>query len=200
MTKRTHSAPRSYSSRQRRRRARAVRRRAVGAQRLASFRPRYCPRRVRARLSDHRASDNPSTGLSRDFLIDAFLKRSTRWNDGQTIRPVDQRPDSPARRRFSNNVLQRSVAGSEELLAAAHLFPAGSLPPPELDSDEAVLRLCDEAPRRSGLRLGSREARKGQARPGPMTRWSVNRSLRGRLFLIVGTAAMALLICSSVAR
>src|SRR5258708_6131694 len=54
--------------------------------------------------------DNPSTGLSREFLIDAFLKRSTRWSDGETIRPVDQRPDSAARRRFSELILQRSVA------------------------------------------------------------------------------------------
>lgn len=82
--------------------------------------------------------DNPSTGLSRDFLIDAFLKRTTRWNDGETIRPVDQRPDSPVRRRFSELILQRSVAAVKSYWQQ-RIFSGRELPPPELDSDEAVV-------------------------------------------------------------
>ena len=82
--------------------------------------------------------DNPSTALSRDFLIDAFLKRTTRWNDGETIRPVDQRPDSVTRRRFSRAVLQRSVAAVKSYWQQ-RIFSGRELPPPELESDEAVL-------------------------------------------------------------
>ena len=82
--------------------------------------------------------DNPSTGLSRDFLIDAFLKRTTRWNDGETIRPVDQRSDSFVRRRFSESVLQRSVAAVKSYWQQ-RIFSGRELPPPELDSDEAVV-------------------------------------------------------------
>jgi hypothetical protein len=82
--------------------------------------------------------DNPSTGLSRDFLTDAFLKRVTRWGDGETLRPVDQRADSIVRRRFSDNVLQRSVAAVKSYWQQ-RIFSGRDLPPPELDSDEAVV-------------------------------------------------------------
>jgi ABC-type phosphate transport system substrate-binding protein len=82
--------------------------------------------------------DNPSTALGRDFLSDAFLKRTTRWNDGETIRPVDQRPDSFVRRRFSDGVLQRSVAAVKSYWQQ-RIFSGRDLPPPELDSDDAVV-------------------------------------------------------------
>jgi ABC-type phosphate transport system substrate-binding protein len=82
--------------------------------------------------------DNPSTALTREFLIDAFLKRTTRWNDGEAIRPVDQRVDSAVRRRFSDSVLQRSVAAVKSYWQQ-RIFSGRDLPPPELDSDDAVM-------------------------------------------------------------
>lgn len=82
--------------------------------------------------------DNPSPSVTRDFLIDAFLKRTTRWNDGEAIRPVDQRADSAVRRRFSESVLQRSVAAVKSYWQQ-RIFSGRELPPPELDSDEAVV-------------------------------------------------------------
>ena len=82
--------------------------------------------------------DNPSTSVTRDFLIDAFLKRTTRWGDGETIRPVDQRSDSLVRRRFSESILQRSVAAVKSYWQQ-RIFSGRELPPPELDSDEAVV-------------------------------------------------------------
>src|SRR5688572_16414247 len=53
---------------------------------------------------------NPLDATSRDFLMDVFLKRATRWHDGETIKPVDLRADAAARRKFSERVLKRSVA------------------------------------------------------------------------------------------
>ena len=82
--------------------------------------------------------DNPSTSLSRDALTDSFLKRTTRWGDGETIRPVDQRSDSAVRRRFSDSVLQRSVAAVKSYWQQ-RIFSGRELPPPELESDEAVV-------------------------------------------------------------
>jgi ABC-type phosphate transport system substrate-binding protein len=82
--------------------------------------------------------ENPNTSLAREFLIDAFLKRTTRWGDGETIRPVDQRSDSAVRRRFSESVLQRSVAAVKSYWQQ-RIFSGRELPPPELDSDEAVV-------------------------------------------------------------
>jgi ABC-type phosphate transport system substrate-binding protein len=82
--------------------------------------------------------DNPSSAFNREFLTDAFLKRTTRWNDGETIKPVDQRVDSLARRRFSESVLQRSVAAVKSYWQQ-RIFSGRDLPPPELDSDDAVV-------------------------------------------------------------
>src|SRR6185436_4336956 len=53
---------------------------------------------------------NPVTAVPRKFVADAFLKKTTRWDHGEIIRPVDQVADSPVRRKFSEEVLKRSVA------------------------------------------------------------------------------------------
>ena len=82
--------------------------------------------------------ENPVSELSRDFLADAFLKRSTRWSNGEPLRPVDQRSTSAARQRFSDSVLRRSVAAVKNYWQQ-RIFSGRDLPPPELESDEAVV-------------------------------------------------------------
>jgi len=82
--------------------------------------------------------ENPITAIARDFLVDAFLKRVTRWGDGEPIRPVDQKPTALARRRFSETVLSRSVAAVKNYWQQ-RIFSGRELPPPELDTDEAVV-------------------------------------------------------------
>jgi hypothetical protein len=54
--------------------------------------------------------DNPQTSAGRDFVADAFLRKTTDWPDGHGIRPVDLPASSPTRSRFSEAVLKRSVA------------------------------------------------------------------------------------------
>jgi ABC-type phosphate transport system substrate-binding protein len=82
--------------------------------------------------------DNPSISASRDFLERAFLKQTADWSDGESIRPVDQRPDSGVRRAFSNAVLKRSIAAVRSYWTQ-RIFSGRGVPPPELDSDEAVV-------------------------------------------------------------
>jgi ABC-type phosphate transport system substrate-binding protein len=81
---------------------------------------------------------NPSNALSRQFLSDAFLKKTSRWNDGEALRPVDLRADTGTRQRFSTSVLKRSVAAIRSYWAQ-RIFSGRGVPPPELDSDDAVL-------------------------------------------------------------
>ena len=81
---------------------------------------------------------NPIGQLSKEFLSDAFLKKTTRWKDGEGLRPVDLRADSSARKRFSENVLKRSVAAVRSYWAQ-RIFSGRGVPPPELDSDDAVV-------------------------------------------------------------
>jgi ABC-type phosphate transport system substrate-binding protein len=82
--------------------------------------------------------DSPVTGVERQFLEDAFLKRVTRWPGNGSIHPVDLAPTSPVRRMFSEQVLGRSV---DEVRAywQQRIFSGRDLPPAELDTDEQVV-------------------------------------------------------------
>jgi ABC-type phosphate transport system substrate-binding protein len=96
---------------------------------------------ARAQTSEFRIVVNPKNPIAsanREFLNDAFLKKTTRWKDGESLRPVDQRADSSARKRFSESVLKRSVAAVRSYWAQ-RIFSGRGVPPPELDSDEAVV-------------------------------------------------------------
>ena len=108
-----------------------------------------CALALSGALGDARAESNadflvvvhPSNGsasISRALLADLYLKRVTRWDDGELARPVDQRADAAARRAFSESVLKRSVAAVKRYWQQ-RIFSGRDLPPPELDSDEAVL-------------------------------------------------------------
>jgi hypothetical protein len=81
---------------------------------------------------------NPVAAVERDFLADAFLKKTLRWPDGEAIEPVDQRLDAPARQQFSEHVLRRSVFAVRSYWQQ-RIFTGRGVPPPELESDEAVL-------------------------------------------------------------
>jgi ABC-type phosphate transport system substrate-binding protein len=86
---------------------------------------------------------NPTVTATREAIADAFLKTSTRWPDGETIRPVDQRTDSPARKAFSAIVLKRSIAAIRSYWQQ-RIFSGRGVPPLELDSDDAVVRYVSE--------------------------------------------------------
>jgi ABC-type phosphate transport system substrate-binding protein len=81
---------------------------------------------------------NRVSRVERKFLGDAFLRRTTRWPDDTPIRPVDLGPDAPARMRFSEEVLSRSVA-SVRSYWQQRIFSGQGLPPPELADDESVV-------------------------------------------------------------
>lgn len=105
--------------------------------------------------------EHPSDSASRGFLADAFLKRTTRWPDGSPVTPVDLRFDSAARKAFSERVLQRSVAAVRSYWQQ-RIFSGRGVPPPELDSDEAVLRYVSSRPGAVGYVSGG--AKLGNAR------------------------------------
>lgn len=98
--------------------------------------------------------DNPSSSVERTFLADAFLKKTTRWRHGETIRPVDLTADAPARRRFSDDVLNRSVATVRSYWQQL-IFSGRGVPPPELDGDADVLRYVRKYPGAVGYVSGS---------------------------------------------
>lgn len=108
---------------------------------------------------------NAATSVSREFLADAFLKKASRWDGGETIRTVDQRADSSARNAFSSTVLKRTVRAVRNYWQQ-RIFSGGDLPPPELDSDDAVVGYV--ARYRGGVGYVSRSANLGDTKAVPV--------------------------------
>jgi ABC-type phosphate transport system substrate-binding protein len=97
---------------------------------------------------------NPAASVERRFLAEAFLKKTSSWPSGETIRPVDLAADSPARRRFTDEVLNRSVPAVKSYWQQL-IFAGRDVPPPELDSDEAVIRYVQRYPGAIGYVSGA---------------------------------------------
>jgi hypothetical protein len=85
---------------------------------------------------------NPSnqlTAIEKGFLEDAFLKKTTRWPNDDVIRPADLAPGSPVRRRFTEDVLKRSVEAVKGYWQQ-RIFSGRDVPPPEFDKDDDAVR------------------------------------------------------------
>lgn len=82
--------------------------------------------------------DVPVDSLSRDQLSQIFLKTSTRWPDGRTIRPVELRGEVPARQRFSEQVHGKAVTAIRAYWNK-QIFSGREVPPVEKPSDEEVV-------------------------------------------------------------
>ena len=82
---------------------------------------------------------NPAGSMDRKFLEDAFLKKVTTWSDGSVIHPVDLPASSPVRRRFSEDILERSVDAVRSYWQQ-RIFAGRDLPPPELENDTEVIK------------------------------------------------------------
>ena len=76
--------------------------------------------------------------IDRKFVAEVFFRRATRWPDETPVHPVDLGPDAPARIRFSQEILSRSVA-SVRSYWQQQIFSGQGLPPPELPDEHAVV-------------------------------------------------------------
>jgi ABC-type phosphate transport system substrate-binding protein len=88
---------------------------------------------------------NSGTSIDRRFLAQAFLKKVTIWPDGQTIRPVDQHRDSAIRARFSDEILSRSISAVRSYWQQL-IFAGRGVPPPEMTTDDDVVRFVMRQP------------------------------------------------------
>jgi ABC-type phosphate transport system substrate-binding protein len=89
-------------------------------------------------------SENPIHTMDRKFLSEVFLKKMTRWSDDTAIQPVDLEPESPVREEFSQRILKRSVQAVRNYWQRL-LFSGRNIPPPELKSDDEVIRFVSES-------------------------------------------------------
>jgi ABC-type phosphate transport system substrate-binding protein len=108
---------------------------------------------------------NLATRLERKLVSDIFLKKVSRWSDQRAVAPVDLTPSAPARRSFSEDVHRRSVAAVRSYWQQI-LFSGRGVPPPELDSDAAVVRYVVSHPGAIGYVSGHADV--GAARVVPV--------------------------------
>jgi hypothetical protein len=81
---------------------------------------------------------NPVRSVSRSFLRGVYLKKTTAWGNGEVVRPVGLSRRFVARDRFTREVLNKTPA---QLRAYwnQQIFSGKGAPPPELDSEDAVI-------------------------------------------------------------
>ena len=77
--------------------------------------------------------------VERKFLEDAFLKKINAWPNDEVIRPADLVPDSPVRRAFTRDVLNRSVEAVKGYWQQ-RIFSGRDVPPPEFQRDVEVVQ------------------------------------------------------------
>jgi hypothetical protein len=81
---------------------------------------------------------NPVRVLGRSFLRSVYLRKTTTWPSGETIRPVGPGKRFPARERFAREVLDKSPAQLRSYWNQ-QIFSGRGVPPPELDSAAAII-------------------------------------------------------------
>jgi len=77
--------------------------------------------------------ENPTTSVDRDFLRDAYLKKSTQWRGGATLRPVDLATSFPVRERFTSEVIKKTPSQLRSYWNQ-RIFSGKGVPPPEVGS------------------------------------------------------------------
>lgn len=90
-------------------------------------------------------AERPATSLPRDFVAAAFLKKTTVWEDGSSLRPVDLRPEAAIRATFSQQILERPLE-AVRIFWEQRIFSGRDIPPPELDTEQAVVQYVASHP------------------------------------------------------
>jgi len=83
-------------------------------------------------------AENPTQSLTRAEVSDFLLKKATYWPDGLPVMPVDQRSGVAVREAFSLAIHGRSVDRINNYWQRK-IFAGRDVPPPQLDSDAAVI-------------------------------------------------------------
>lgn len=88
---------------------------------------------------------NPAQVIGRRALADLFLKKTTRWPDGETVHPVEPPEKSLARIYFLSSVIGKS-AFAVKMFWQRRVFEGRDVPPVEKRSDDEVVAYVRTTP------------------------------------------------------
>lgn len=83
-------------------------------------------------------NDNNIASISSDQLSRYFLKKSKKWDDGQTVKPVDLDANNKVRSKFTDKVHGKSISAIKAYWQKK-IFTGKGVPPVEKSSEKAVI-------------------------------------------------------------
>ena len=89
--------------------------------------------------------DNPADSITKQQLSHLLLKKRSKWEHGEPADPVDLNSGSPIREAFSKDVHGRSVSSVKNYWQR-QIFSGRGVPPPEVESDAAVVSYVASRP------------------------------------------------------
>jgi ABC-type phosphate transport system substrate-binding protein len=89
---------------------------------------------------------NPvADSMTKDEVADLFLKKSTRWSNGQTVVPLDLTDSNKVRSEFSSTILSRDVTAVKSYWQKM-IFSGRATAPVELATEAEVLTFVRKFP------------------------------------------------------
>ena len=82
--------------------------------------------------------ENPVSSLTQKEVSNLFLKKVTKWSNGENVQPLDLVETSPVRAKFSRDIHGRKVS-SIKAYWQKQIFSGRKIPPPEKKTDTQVL-------------------------------------------------------------
>ncbi len=92
---------------------------------------------------------NPVSSMKKDMVSRLFLKKATRWPNGEKATCVDLASDSPVRKRFSKKIHGREVSAIKAYWQKK-IFSGRGVPVLELGSEAKVLQYVHDNPQAVG--------------------------------------------------
>ena len=88
---------------------------------------------------------NTMSTIDRKSVVQFFLKKKTRWPNGELVLPADLGEASGVRESFSDRVLGRSVSEVKNYWQR-NIFSGHKVPPPEFEREDEVAAYVREHP------------------------------------------------------
>ncbi len=88
---------------------------------------------------------NPVSSLTQKQVSNFFLKKVTKWSNGENVQPLDLIETSAVREKFSKDIHSRKVS-SIKAYWQKQIFSGRKIPPPEKKSAREVLSFVSNNP------------------------------------------------------